>query len=70
MAGKVTFHTAWCKGCGLCTTVCPKKIISLDPAQTNAKGYFPARVLDMSRCIGCAACAKICPDSVITVERF
>ena len=27
---KVTFRTDKCKGCGLCTTVCPKKIVIMD----------------------------------------
>ncbi len=70
MAGKVTFRTERCKGCALCTTVCPKKIIHLNQHTTNSKGYFPAQIDEMQRCIGCAACAKICPDSVITVERL
>lgn len=70
MAGKVIFDTKVCKGCELCTTVCPKKIISMDRSKANDKGYNPAMVADMDQCTGCASCAKICPDSVITVERF
>jgi 2-oxoglutarate ferredoxin oxidoreductase subunit delta len=58
-----------CKGCGLCTTVCPKKIIVIAEERLNAKGYFPARVIRMEECIGCAMCAIICPDCAITVER-
>ena len=66
---KVTFDTDRCKGCGLCVTVCPKKIVVLAPDKINAKGYNPAEVTDMSLCIGCAFCAKMCPDCVITVEK-
>lgn len=66
---KVTFNEDLCKGCGLCTTVCPKKIIHLSEDKINSKGYHPASVKEMDKCIGCAFCATICPDVVITVEK-
>ena len=68
--GKVTFQEDLCKGCGLCVSVCPTKIISLDKGKINKKGYYPAVVTDMDNCIGCANCAIMCPDVVITVERI
>ena len=70
MSAKVTFDTNRCKGCELCTTVCPKHIVVMDTAVANRKGYHPATVKEMDQCIGCASCARICPDSVITVEKF
>lgn len=66
----VTFRTDWCKGCGLCASVCPKKIIFLDQEVANRKGYHPATIVEMDKCIGCINCATICPDSIITVERL
>lgn len=68
--GRVTFDEDLCKGCGLCVSVCPTKIISLDDSKINAKGYHPATIADMEKCIGCANCAIMCPDVVITVERI
>jgi len=65
---KATFNEVICKGCGLCVTVCPKKIVKLKN-ELNEKGYHPAGITDESACIGCAFCATICPDCVITVER-
>ena len=70
MSAKVTFNTDRCKGCELCTTVCPKHIVVMDANVVNPKGYHPATVKEMELCIGCASCARICPDSVITVEKF
>ena len=70
MTAKVTFNTDRCKGCALCTTVCPKHIVVIDTSVINRKGYHPATVSDISQCIACASCAKICPDSIITVEKF
>ena len=58
-----------CKGCGLCTTACPKKIIALSKDKINAKGYYPAVVIRPEDCIGCAMCAMMCPDVAIEVEK-
>ena len=67
--GKVTFDENKCKGCELCTTVCPTKIVVMDKERINVKGYHPATVKEMDKCSGCASCARICPDVVIKVER-
>jgi len=69
MANKVTISENVCKGCGLCTVVCPKKIVVLNRSRINAKGYNPAMVEDMDKCIACAMCAIMCPDSAIKVEK-
>ena len=71
MAAKVTFTSDRCKGCELCTTVCPKHIVVIDNSVVNRKGYHPATVKaeDMEKWVGCASCAKMCPDSIITVEK-
>jgi 2-oxoglutarate ferredoxin oxidoreductase subunit delta len=66
---KVTFYEEKCKGCKLCLMVCPKKIVIIKTDKLNAKGYYPAGVVDMDKCIGCAFCATICPDCVIEVEK-
>lgn len=66
---KVEVNFERCKGCALCTTVCPKKIMEMQKDKRNKKGYFTAACVDNSKCIGCAMCAMICPDCVITVEK-
>ena len=68
MAG-VIFDEERCKGCKLCTTVCPKKIVVMKEDLLNSKGFHPAGVTEMEKCIGCAFCATICPDCVIEVEK-
>lgn len=67
--GKVNFDQDRCKGCELCSTVCPVNIVIMDKSVMNKKGYNPAAVKEMDKCVGCANCATMCPDSVITVER-
>lgn len=66
---KVTFEEDRCKGCRLCITACPKKIVLINTEKINMKGFHPAGVIEMDKCIGCAFCAMICPDCVITVEK-
>lgn len=68
MAGHVVFDRDKCKGCELCISVCPKKILAVDD-RPNIKGYCPASCVDESQCIACASCAMICPDSVISVYK-
>ena len=69
MAAIITFDKDRCKGCELCTVVCPKKIIEIDASVTNKKGYHPAGITDIDKCIACGSCAKMCPDSIIKVEK-
>ena len=66
---KVTFREDRCKGCELCTTVCPKHIVAMAKDRLNKKGFHPAEVVKQEDCIGCAFCATICPDAVIEVEK-
>ena len=66
---KVTFNTDFCKGCGLCVEVCPRKNLVISRDKINKKGHNPAEITDQSKCIACAFCATMCPDCVITVEK-
>jgi 2-oxoglutarate ferredoxin oxidoreductase subunit delta len=67
--GHILVDQAMCKGCELCTTVCPYHLIHMAEF-FNAKGYRPAMLADPEgRCTGCTLCAMICPDAAITVFR-
>ncbi|MGF1505075.1 MAG: 4Fe-4S dicluster domain-containing protein [Chloroflexi bacterium] len=68
--GTITIDQDRCKGCELCTGVCPKDVLVMDNDTLNAKGYHPALLQDPDElCTGCAQCAVICPDVCITVYR-
>lgn len=62
------FNVERCKGCELCTAVCPKKIIVMSN-RFNSKGYRCSSCSDESLCIGCMLCAKTCPDMVIEIHK-
>lgn len=66
---KVSFNSEACKGCGLCVSACPKKILQISQDKINKKGLHYAEMTDQTQCIGCAFCATMCPDCIITVER-
>ena len=66
---KLTFKEDVCKGCGLCVSVCPKKILALSKTKLNKKGHSPVELTKPEECVGCASCALMCPDCVIKVER-
>ena len=67
--GRIEVDEALCKGCELCTFVCPYNLIEMGDFY-NAKGYKPAILVDPdNRCTGCTLCAMVCPDAVITVFR-
>lgn len=66
---KVLFNKEKCKGCELCISFCPKKIIQLDEG-VNAKGFHPAGVIRQEECIGCQSCATMCPDCCISIYEL
>ncbi|NWJ45877.1 MAG: ferredoxin family protein [Chloroflexi bacterium] len=69
MRGTIVIDENRCKGCSLCTTVCPKEIIHIADCITP-RGYHPAHLVDpQNLCTGCLLCSTICPDTAITVYR-
>jgi 2-oxoglutarate ferredoxin oxidoreductase subunit delta len=65
---RVVIDRERCKGCGLCVSFCPKKILALSEA-ANAAGYCPVRCVDETKCIACINCASICPDTVFEIFK-
>ena len=46
-----------CYGCGVCTVICPVKIIDLIE---NNKGFYEPKIAEQDKCIECGLCLKIC----------
>jgi 2-oxoglutarate ferredoxin oxidoreductase subunit delta len=53
----------WCKGCGICVALCPKKVLELDE-QDRAMAVRP------QDCICCRLCELRCPDFAIEIETI
>jgi 2-oxoglutarate ferredoxin oxidoreductase subunit delta len=69
--GRIEVDEVICKGCELCTMVCPKDLIQMAMDRFTPKGYHPAELIDPAgECTGCAICSVICPEAAITVYRL
>jgi 2-oxoglutarate ferredoxin oxidoreductase subunit delta len=65
--GTLVIEVDQCKGCELCITACPPRVLEMS-AEVNAMGYrYP--VLHEG-CTGCTACQIVCPDAVFEVYRL
>jgi len=68
-----------CIGCGLCTTICPRHLISTQVMTDRKEVSFVLchntlmgkRALEAcaNTCIGCRRCVRVCPKKCITVEN-
>lgn len=65
---KVIVLREYCKSCGLCVAICPRKVLVIGD-KSNKKGYFPAVVTDQTKCIACTLCGLVCPDVAIEVYK-
>ena len=73
--GLARINTEKCTGCGLCVSICPNKLITVDDAQEATviqcnsldKGAA-ARKKCANACIACRKCVRECPAQAIAVE--
>ena len=65
---EVTVLSEYCKSCGLCVSICPKKILTVG-SKANAKGYYYVAVTAADQCIGCGLCRTMCPDVAIELRK-
>ncbi|MBO5263057.1 MAG: Coenzyme F420 hydrogenase/dehydrogenase, beta subunit C-terminal domain [Bacteroidaceae bacterium] len=49
-----------CYGCGLCATVCAKKIIEIS---LNKNGFYEPRITEPEKCTNCGLCTDVCAFS-------
>jgi len=58
----VDINTTWCKGCDICSRVCPEYCLAVD-------GDGAVAVVRPDACTGCRLCELLCPDFAISVAR-
>ena len=63
---RVRILEQYCKGCGLCITVCRKRALTLSDG-VNRRGIRVAVVREGVNCTGCLNCVLMCPDAAIEI---
>ena len=63
--GTVAVEVDRCKGCELCTAICPQDVLHMARDRFNVRGYRPVQLIDpQGKCTGCALCALDVPGRV------
>ena len=63
---RIEINPAWCKGCYLCVSFCPRGVLGIDQGRW-AQGVHPVYVREVERCTLCRNCELLCPDLAIEV---
>ena len=58
----------YCKGCGYCIEVCPKKVLK-ESDRYNSKGYLLPEPVNSDECTYCKKCELICPEIALFIEK-
>ncbi len=58
---EIEIRQDWCKGCDICSRVCPEYCLAL-----NLDGKL--RIVDAEACTGCRLCEMLCPDFAIAIQ--
>ncbi len=53
-----------CRGCEMCSDVCPTRVIAHDPGRGKAQVQAP------EDCIACLSCTFLCPSGAITQSQY
>ena len=62
MSTEILLKSERCKGCGICVSFCPEKVLGLDTL-----GH--CSVVHADACIACGQCELRCPDYAIFVDK-
>jgi len=58
---RLDVNTKWCKGCGICVILCPKKVLEIRNEKVSVE--------HPDDCIRCRICEQHCPDFAIFVKE-
>lgn len=65
---KISIDETVCKGCGICISICPKKVYA-NSRKRNSYGSSMPEPVNINECIICRLCERLCPDAAINVEE-
>ncbi len=63
---EIVINPDYCKGCSICISFCPKKVLQ-SSSQINSKGYILPEAVNLDACTQCKLCEIVCPDLAIAV---
>ncbi len=58
---QIEINHVWCKGCDICSRVCPEYCLAVD---VDGK----LTIIDAEACTGCKLCEALCPDFAIEIS--
>lgn len=58
---KLVLTVSWCKACGICMQLCPRKVLGEEEVTKKVSIIAP------EKCNGCGICELSCPDYVFTI---
>lgn len=64
---KILVSEELCKGCGICISLCPLKVLSTSDKLSPHGIYLPIPT-NINKCTGCRICEYYCPDLAIFIE--
>ncbi len=67
-AKEIQIDNQFCKGCGLCIQVCPRKVLGKG-GQRNRAGYSLPQILALENCGVCLLCEMTCPDLALSLSK-
>ncbi|MDA8442179.1 MAG: NADH-quinone oxidoreductase subunit I [Peptococcaceae bacterium] len=68
----LALNTPKCISCGMCSSACPNKVITLttDKNESNKK-FLTSYHMDLTRCLFCGLCTEACPTKALyTTTEF
>jgi len=63
---EIAINRGWCKGCYICVSVCPHRVLEVDQESFD-HGFHPVVAARPEDCTVCRQCELLCPDLAIQV---
>jgi 2-oxoglutarate ferredoxin oxidoreductase subunit delta len=65
---KILVSEELCKGCGICISLCPLKVLSKS-VELSPHGVYVPIPTNINKCTSCRICEYYCPDLAIHIIK-
>lgn len=72
ITGRLEFDGVKCTRCGICSSLCPGRAITVPPKVEGEERGLPFLGMlfpEVTTCMACGDCAAACPNGAITIKR-